>query len=188
LLQAVPALSFLLGILVTDKTLTQTLTVIPLVIAFFVPLYYKFWYYPTTPYYLNFVRFATGSINKDDYFTSFNDKASRNYRVARIITSITNKNDKVFVWGDTATIYALSKRLPPIKYVADYHINDFSSKDEVIKNLTNNYPKVIVLFNEGSPFPELKNLLVGNYVLFADSEGAQIWKLGLPTVKSAIFP
>ncbi|OGM09820.1 hypothetical protein A2W13_01405 [Candidatus Woesebacteria bacterium RBG_16_36_11] len=188
LLQAVPALSLLLGILVTDKTLTQTLTVIPLVIAFFVPLYYKFWYYPTTPYYLNFIKFATGSINKDEYFASFNDKVSRNYRVARILTSITNKKDKVFVWGDTATIYALSKHLPPIRYVADYHINDFSSKEGVMKNLTNNYPKVIVRFNEGSPFPELKNLLDSNYILFADFEGAQIWKLDLPTVKSAIFP
>src|SRR4030043_1850382 len=183
LIQAVPALSFLLGILVTDKTLTQTMTIIPLGIAFFVPLYYKFWYYPTTTYYLNFVKFATGSINKDEYVATFNDKVSRNYRVARIVTSITNNEDKIFVWGDTATIYTLSKRLPPIKYVADYHINDFSSKDEVIKNLKSNYPKVIVFLNEGSPFPELKKLFVSNYILVADFEGAQIWKLSLPAVK-----
>ncbi len=56
LLQSVGPIVILLGILFTRKTIEQSLIVIPLLFAFFVPVYYKFWYYPTSSYYLKFMK------------------------------------------------------------------------------------------------------------------------------------
>jgi hypothetical protein len=188
LIQALPSISLLFGILFTDKTLVQSIAIVPLGLAFFVPLYYKFWYYPTTTYYLKFIKFATGNITKDEYFSTFNGNTNSNYRIARFITTVTDKKDKIFVWGDTATIYALSKRLPPLKYVADYHIEDFANKNDVVEVLTANPPKVIVILNEGKPFPELTKFIDKNYILLANFDEAEVWKLTTPSVKSISFP
>lgn len=181
-LQAVAPLSLLFGILITDKTRLQTLSIIPLSLAFFIPVYFKFWYYPTSTYYIKFFKFVTQKTNKNQYFSSFNKNTPRNYEIAKLIMTLTSKKDPVFVWGDTATIYALSHRLPPIKYVADYHIRDFSSNKEIIKLLLANPPKIIVILPEGDSFPELNTLAQERYVLLSNIDGAKIWKALNPKV------
>src|SRR4030065_2073139 len=45
LIQSVPSLVLLLTIFFTDETVEQSLTIIPLALAFFVPIYFNFWYY-----------------------------------------------------------------------------------------------------------------------------------------------
>jgi hypothetical protein len=185
--QVIPAVSILFGLFFTDKTLVQSLSLIPLGIAFFVPFYYKFWYYPTTSYYARFVKLATGQLSKDGYLKSFNINVSRNYQIADVISKITKKTDKVFVWGESSQIYALSRRLPPIKYTADYHIKDFYSNDMVIKDLKTKPPTVIVILPESLPFPELKLFMVNKYILLTEVDGAEIWKALTPEVQSAII-
>jgi hypothetical protein len=185
--QVLAPVSILLGLFFTDKSLTQTLSLLPLGIAFFVPFYYKFWFYPTSSYYLRFLSLVTHQTNKQQYLQSFNKILPRNYEIANIISKITGKKDKVFVWGDSAQLYALSRRLPPIKYTADYHIKDFYTNQMVVKDLESNLPVVVVTLPEASPFPELHLLLTGKYFLLTQNEGAQVWKLLSPDVKSAII-
>ena len=186
LIQAVPTISILFGLLLTDKTIVQSLALIPLSLALFVPVYFNFWRYPTTSYYVKFVNFAVGNITKDEYFLTFSGNTLRDYKIAQLINSVTQKGDKVFVWGSDGKIYALSRRVPPVKYVADYHIRDFWSKEELAKSLTQTLPQAIVLLPEGKSLPQINKLLDENYILLTNIEGANVWVLVKPEVKSLI--
>jgi len=177
LVQAIAPLSFLLALFFTDKSLEQSLTVIPLALTFFVPVYYKFYFYPTASYYQRFVNFATHRINKTEYLSSFGSTVNRNYAIAEFLQMSTNPTDKVFMWdSDSAAVYALSRRLPPIKYVADYHVNDYSSRADVAKQLTQNPAKIIIL-TSSETFPELTPLITKRYILVQQIGNANIYSL-----------
>ena len=189
LVQSAAPVSFLLAIFFTQKTLEQTLVILPLGLAFFVPLYYRFWYYSTTPYYLRFIKLATGRIDKQTYLKSFGDHVPRAYQIADFITESTRRDERIFVWGDDSQlIYALSRRLPPIRYVAQYHINDFSSQDEVFEALKKQKPKLVIILPKAPSFPRLTMYLRENYILVNTLDGAQIWSLISPKVRGIIAP
>lgn len=186
LIQSVPSISFMLAMLFTLKNFEQILVIIPLSITFFVPVYFKFWYYPTTSYYLRFIKFTKGAISKEEYFTSFNENVPRNYKIADYIISSTRKKEKVFIWGDGSPIYALSRRFPPGKYVANYHIIDFSSPEETLENIAHDMPKMVVVLPDAPPFPELILFLRKNYILIETIGGAQIWNALSANVRALI--
>lgn len=177
LLQAVPSISILLAILFTSEKLEQTLVIIPLSLAFIAPVYYKFWYYPTASYYMRFLEFATGKIDRGEYFDKFDASVNRNYEIADFIEKSTRYDDKIFVWGDGPPIYALSRRLPPGKYVATYHINDFSSQEETLSVLSLDMPLLIILLPGAPDFPEIVPFLRENYIFVNSFAGAEIWRL-----------
>lgn len=174
--QSIAPVSILLGMLFSLENVEQNLTVIPLTVAFFVPFYFKFWYYPTSTYYVRFLKFATKQISKNEYFNSFSPNVVTNYDIANFLINSSTKKDKIFVWSnDSAAIYSLARRLPPMKYVADYHFNDFSSKKEILDNLSKMLPKFIVITSNSSPFPELNTFVNSNYYIISDAESSQIW-------------
>ncbi|MEK7061292.1 MAG: hypothetical protein AAB954_01375, partial [Patescibacteria group bacterium] len=178
LLQSIGPISILLGILFTRRTVEQSLVVIPLLVAFIVPVYYRFWYYPTTSYYFRFIKYAVGVSSREKYFSDFNKHTQRNYQIADFLINSSYKNDKVFVWGpDSTTIYSLSRRIPPMKFVADYHVFDYSSKPDVVKMLSASKPRFIVITSEAKPFLEIRSLLHQNYLLINSIENAEIWSL-----------
>jgi hypothetical protein len=178
LLQAVGPIAFLLGIVFAEKTIEQSLAIIPLGLALFVPVYYKFWYYSSTPYYLRFINFALGKTDKAQYFASFGERVNRNYQIADFLVKSSSPNDPVFVWGpDGSAIYALARRLPPGKYVIDYHIKDYSSKAEQAELLTQKNPKFIILLPDAEPFAEILPLIRRSYLRILTLDGAEIWKL-----------
>ena len=176
LIQIVPPVAILVGMLFYQKTAEQSLTIIPLFIAAIVPVLYHFWHYSTLAYYKRFLLFSSGQITQEEYFNRFDGKVNRNYRLATFLTTSTNPNDKVFIWGDSAPIYALSRRLPPFKYVANYHISDFSSKEEVLEMILTKQPAIVILLPESNPFPELITTLKNNYYQLSSQENATIWK------------
>jgi hypothetical protein len=164
LIQAVPSISLLLGILFAGNELTQSLSVIPLTLAFFVPVYFKFWYYPSIPFYKNFISFVLGRTNKSAYFNYFGNETERNYKIANFIKGTTKSADRIFVWGDDAKIYALSRRLPPVKYVADYHIKDYWDKNEAQEKIIASKPKIVVILPTSEKLPKLEGWLEANYL------------------------
>lgn len=175
LIQAVAPVSMLFSLLLTEKSIEQSLTVIPLTLFFFVPVYYGFWIYPTASYYLRFTNLITHNITKEEYLNSFSKNTSRNYKIAEFLTRSSYKTDRVFVWSpDSASIYALSKRMPPTKYVADYHVYDYSNRSIEAEKIADNPPKFIILSNS-YPFPELSPLLENNYILVNQIDGADIY-------------
>lgn len=178
LLQIAAPASFLFAILLAEKTFEQSLVIIPLAFVFLVPFYYKFWYYSTSAYYLRFLNFALGQTTKESYLGSFGRAVPRNYEIADYLINSTSKKEKVFVWGpDSSAVYALSRRLPPTKFVADYHINDFSDKVTEAGKLKNNPPKFIIILPGAKAFDELMPLLRSSYFLISEIDGAEIWRL-----------
>lgn len=175
LIQSVAPISILLGILLAQKSIEQVYTVIPLALTFFVPVFYKFYNYPTGAYYYRFYQFATKQVSKDQYFTEFAPTLNRDYKIADFLVKSSLPSQRVFMWDpDSPTVYALSRRLPPIKYVADYHVTDYSSKKEVAVQLVQNPPKFIILTSD-HPIPELSFLIRSKYILINQIEDAQIW-------------
>lgn len=184
MIQAVPALSFLLAMLFVDRTLEQVLVIIPLAITFIVPVYYKFYYYPTAGYYARFLDLATGRSSREEYFARFDGNVNRNYKIADVVLRSTGKDDKIFVWGDSPPIYALTRRFPPMKYVATYHINDFFSKGETVEILEKENPTLIIILPDAPEFKELILLARKNYILIDEVDGAQVYYLANPAVRA----
>lgn len=176
LIQVVPSMSLLAGILVAKQSIEQSLTVIPLLLLFVTIQRYQFWHYPVFSYYNRFAQYMTGNLSKDQYYTDFDANVVRNYKIAQYIMSTSKPEDKIFVWGDSPVIYALSKRLPPIRYVATYHIEDFSTHEATLTAIASKMPLFIVILPDSPDFPELKQFAHNNYILVHSFNGAEIWK------------
>lgn len=187
LLQSVAPISILFTFLFTSKRMEQVYSIIPLFFVFLVPFYFHFWHYETISYYQRFFKLATQQISVEQYLDSFGGNVQSNYKIANYVSSLTKPEEKVFVWGDGVAIYSISRRLPPIKYVADYHISDFSSQKEVASELWDNMPSLIVVLPNSEPFPELTYLIQTNYGLIDTIEGAKFWKLLSPQVRSLMY-
>ena len=177
LLEVVPSFCLLLGF-VLDKPAVQqkrwllfSFGLLALVIASF-----RFWFYPTFSYYGNFLDLAIGKKSRNDYFSWFNPAVNRNYEVSNFIVNHTNKDDKIFVWGDEPFIYCLSRRQPAGKYVVAYHIIDYHGQAITNQALIENKPKLIIkITSKKEAFPELESLLEKNYQLLTTIKDAKIY-------------
>lgn len=175
LIQIVSPLSLFIAIFFTEQSFEQSLVVFPLFLTFFVPVYYKFYYYPTTTHYQRFIDFATHKIDKTTYFFGFSKDTNRNYEIAKFISISTSPTDRIFVWDqDSPTIYALARRLPSIKYTVPYHVSDYSNNKIVATELAKSLPKLIVTVS-GNPFSELNTLIQSRYVLLNQIGNANIF-------------
>lgn len=173
--QILAPISFLLGMFLAEKTVEQAFAVLPLALSFFVPVYYKFYNYDSVKYYTRFINFAAGKINKTEYFQNFSSTVNRNYKIAEFLVTSSLPSDRVFMWDpDSSTVYALARRLPPVKYVADYHVTDYSSLNAVAKQLSDNPPKFIIL-TSGHPYPDINPLLKRKYLLIDQIDNANIY-------------
>lgn len=186
LVQSLPPVSILFGMLFALKSSEQVFSIIPIALFFFVPYFFKFWRYPVIPYYIRFVKLISGRLDRQAYISSFGPHIPRNYKIADFIVSSTKPHERIFVWGDDAVVYALTRRLPPVKYVADYHIKDFSTPEYVISALEKNMPSFIVTMPNAAEFPELDRFIKSDYGLVEEIEEARIWKLLNPRVRSLI--
>ena len=68
--------------------------------------------------------------------------------------------------------------------MATYHIMDFSTPKETIETLEKDLPVVIVILPGSPEFRDLTALLRQNYLFVQDIEGAEIWFLQNPAVRS----
>lgn len=178
LLQSLAPVSLLLALFFSDKSREQSLTIIPLFLFFLVPVYYHYWLYPTSAYYQNFIQFALGQKSKSQYFSWFNPNIDKNYETADFLIKSSRPEEKVFIWSaDAPAIYALARRFPPIKYVAPYHIKDFSNPKATVELLAQNPPKFIIITSNSDPLPELIPLLRTRYILIKKSKEVEIWSL-----------
>lgn len=184
LIQAVPPLSLLISILVFGKEKYRFLP-LPLLLLFLASLvFYKFYYYPIFPYYRNFLVFISGQETKSQYFDYFDKRVTTIYKLAKVIKERALKKDRVFIWGTAPELYALSRRLPPGRYVTSFHIKDFRGEEETLRAIKEKRPRYIIVFkNEEAPFPEFFKFLHDNYLYLESIDNAEIWK----SVNSRLF-
>ncbi len=183
LIQLVPSVSIMIGMLFGSKTIDQVLVIFPLTLTFLVPTYYKFWKYPSIPYYSRFINYVSGNISDEEYKLGFGENVPRVDKVSKFISETSSRENRIFVWGDNAGIYAQSRRLPPIKYTVDYHINDFSDKETVIKQLEEKPPVYVVVMPNSENYPGLDQFLYERYFLINEIDSAKIWKLFEPRLE-----
>lgn len=177
LIQVTPALSMIVAFLVLSVKKEQVYAVIPLTVFLGTVVYYQFWYYNSSLYYERFIAYASKRIDKNEYFSRFNSEVPVNYAVAQFLSESSSPDESVFVWGDSAPVYALARRLPPLKYIANYHISDFSSNEEVASALNASPPGYIVIYPNAPAFPELTTLLRQKYIVLATIQSVVVWRL-----------
>ncbi len=81
-------------------------------------------------------------------------KTPRDYEIASYIRARTKPDDNIFIWGDSAQIYALSAKNPPGRYTVAYHIVQYENAiSETESAIIKSNPKYIVILNDSRPFP-----------------------------------
>ncbi|KKS33209.1 MAG: hypothetical protein UU93_C0001G0040 [Candidatus Amesbacteria bacterium GW2011_GWA2_42_12] len=139
--------------------------------------HYKFGFYPTFPYYSNFISFVTKTESKDEYFRRFDTTLIFDYKIAEIIAKDTNKYDRIFVWGDRPTIYALSRRSPIGHYTTKFHIQSLHTEDETISAIATGRVKYIVTMGEENKLPGLWEILLSKYMKVWENGDEKVYKL-----------
>lgn len=177
LIQVVAPLALLVTILV-NGTQRQRFWVTPFILLFLLAAnFYKFSVYPTLPYYQNFLSFIIGAKDHNSYLAHFDQRIPRTYKLAKTIVSTTRSDERIFIWGTEPELYALSRRLPPTRFVTSFHITDFGGTEETLADLQNNPPKYIVInTNETRELPGLRTFLQANYVYIETQGDVELWK------------
>jgi hypothetical protein len=124
-------------------------------------------------YYINFFDFITNQKSITEYESFFDNNTPRDYMIAEFILANIREEDKVFLWSDSAQIYALSGKLPIGKYIVAYHIKFYENADISTKQqIEMTKPKYIVQTAEG----QLDSDLLSSYSLRYIISGAKIYE------------
>lgn len=161
LIQILPPLCLsLLYFYEKEKLHIHLLGLFCLFFLFFVIKKFNFYTYPVFSYYTNFYAYTFGLKSQEKYFSFFGSEVNNTYKISQYVSQNTTPNQKIFVWGDNAFIYALSDRLPVGRYTVSYHIADFNGYQEIISLLTAHFPPIIVYYSmPDRPFPQLDNFV-----------------------------
>lgn len=149
-----PSFCLLFGlVLATNKVqFKMTFLLLLLLSAFFINNTFKFSFSRTINYYNNAFSFVNGYKSVSSYQAFFDQKTPRDYEVASFLKIHTGLKDNVFVWGDSAQIYALSEKLPPSRYTVAYHIKQYELAIKETQDAINkSKPKYIVTLPEAGP-------------------------------------
>ncbi len=176
LLQALPSLSLAFGLIFTpskERVVPFFLSLV-LTLSFFG---FHFWHYPNLSYYLNFYQYALRMKSHEEYFAFFEGQAKTIYQVAEYIQTHTQPEERIFIWGNQPSLYALARRLPVGRYTVAYHIIDFDGYQETIKDLREKEPSLIVKMKQvKKKFPDFENLLRSDYLKVSTMGEAEIYQ------------
>lgn len=144
-------------------------------------------------YYTNFIEFASGKIDRKEYFSSTYFKYNTNvayekhpsssnimYSLSNTILSVYNvRNKPIFIWGNFPWVYYITGSYPAGRIVADFASPYPSSilKKLTFKAIENATPVVIVTYKDGYKFPGLFRYIAQNYVYSKSTDGANIYIL-----------
>ncbi len=112
-------------------------------------------YNKTVAYYQNYLSFIFNKKSVTAYQNFFDPNTPADYAVASFLALNLQPNDTIFVWGDTPGIYALTKTLPPGRYIVAYHITSSEAAlMETQHDLESTNPRYIIQTSkEAIPFP-----------------------------------
>ncbi len=170
-----PVYCLSIGLLLAQKSTVKKLAITGMIILstiivlIFFPLYDLS---KTVLYYQNAFQFLNGTKSLSSYQNFFDPKVSRDYAVADFIDTHTIEEDKVFIWGNNAQIYALTHKRPITKYTVAYHVNNDESFSLTQKALDTAKPKYVIVLKESSPLP----FRIPLYIMRFSLEGAYIYE------------
>ncbi len=157
LLVFLPSIAIFLGYAFENRRLL-IITILSLSLVYLiVSSNFKF-YNRIIPYYQNYISYIKGG-DIEKYQTFFDPHTPRDYHVADFIKTHLKKDENIFLWGDSAQIYALSGKLPPGRYTVMYHITSYPNAiDETISAVEKSDPRFIIQTKDN---PEISNFLKG---------------------------
>lgn len=164
LLQLAPVVSLGIGMLVWGGMKERLTFLVTAGITIGAIIGFKFYAYPVFSYYKNFSSWAMGRQSQQEYYRWFNPQVPVNYQISKNIMEGSKPEDRIFVWGDEPMIYAISKRLPAIRFTVKYHIKEFGAEKETMEKLSKDSPRYIVSFGSDEELPGLKGLLQEKYL------------------------
>lgn len=159
LLLLIPSYSLIVGGIVHPKTKYKkyTVLVIAIIIALMTITYFNNWgVKKTIGYYVNYIAFTMGYKSVAAYEAFFDRRTPRDAEIARFIARHQKKPPSLFVWGNAAQLYFLTKTLPPGRFTVAYHIQSRREYlQETVEALRRNQPQFIILTRDASfiPFP-----------------------------------
>ncbi len=133
--------------------------------------------YPAGSYYRNFLLWLFGKKTMPEYFQTFDPSTNDNYEIASIVTAGSSPSDRLFIWGDQPTIYALARRAPATKYLTKSHILDLRGGSITLTDLEESPPRYVVSFGDEDQLPGLFGFLSTRYSLEKRVGNAQIFRL-----------
>lgn len=152
LLVLLPSMCALVGLTMEGNVRRNALSLLGLSMLL---ILINFGYYGKTLfYYQNFLSFMQGNKNIYNYYKFFDRRTITDYELGTYIRNNTSDNDSVFIWGNNAQVYTLTKKLPPGRYAVAYHIT--STKDgikETQEDLNRVKPKLIIVMPYMKSFP-----------------------------------
>lgn len=168
LVQILPSFSLAFGLIfLKEKKLVKTIPLVLLLIFIFIFKFFNFWYYPNWAYFKNFYSYALRRESQQDYLAFYGSQTASLYQTANFIRTHTSSEEKIFIWGNQPSIYALAHRLPVGRYTVAYHVIDFKAQTETLNALRFQPPHwLIVSQDEDQTFPQLKDFIDDNYLLF----------------------
>lgn len=186
-IQVIAPLSLLVTILVNGAQ-RQRFWTTPFILLFLAALnFYQFYYYPTLPYYQNFLSFVTGNKTHNDYLVYFDSKTPTTYKIAQSLVASTRPQDRIFIWGTNPELYALTRRLPPGRFTTSFHITDFNGNAETMAALAKTPPEYIIFnLKETRSLPQLTSFMQTSYVYLETAGDIEIWKRVNPALMKAV--
>jgi hypothetical protein len=143
-----PSFCLLLGLIFYARKLT----ILNIFITIFLIIFFKinFTYYTKIiAYYTNYFEFVMGDKSVREYQSFFDANTPRNYELAEFLKMNTQNGEGIFLLSDSSTIYYLTNKLPPGRYIVEYHISSYPNGIEETKSaLKKIKPKYIIVTKE----------------------------------------
>lgn len=144
LLVMLPAFCLLYGRIIENgnrRIIHTGLFIVLILISYFYFTVYK----KPLSYYINYIEFITNHKSIVLYERFFDELTPRDYEIASFINAEVNKSESVFLWSDSAQIYALSHKAPLGKYIVAYHITFYKNATLETKiAIEKNKPRYII--------------------------------------------
>jgi len=173
LLQALPSLTLLCGLVFSRHPLRRRLFGLSLVVFFFTLLgFLPFYRYYLFSYYQNFGDYWRGAKSVTEYRDYFDWRTTRKYALAQYVRENTALGAPILVWGNEPGLYFLAARPPATKFVAHYHVTQAAKEEELRGQLTLNPPVLIIVTGDA---PALLPEDLSLYQLTEEFAGAQIF-------------
>lgn len=148
-----PAFSLMIGLFTLNKNFSKLSGIILLTTLIALLLSFGF-YTKTVFYYQNFVSFLTNQKSVYSYQRFFDKHTPNDYDIAGYINTHSKASDNIFIWGNNAQVYTLTKKLPPGRYTVAYHITSYKDGIENTKTgLLKSNPRFIIVMPNTADYP-----------------------------------
>jgi hypothetical protein len=88
-----------------------------------------------------------------DYYSFFDQKAIRDDQLAHFINNRAGNDNSLFMWGNSAQLYYLTRTLPPGRFTVAYHVSGVKPYLEETKLALKDQPRFIIILDNAPPYP-----------------------------------